>query len=194
MKYRAFLIFGAPGSGKGTQGRILGSIPGFFHLACGDVFRALDLRTELGKAFMEYSSRGELVPDDITIQLWQNHLQNMVTLGRFKPEVDHLVLDGIPRNVHQSQILESDLVVKKIFHLSCPNREMLVERMRRRALKDNRLDDANEDIIRARLKKYQDESKPMLDYYGPEKTVDLDATQYPYEVLREILKHVDTAA
>ncbi len=193
MKYRAFLIFGAPGSGKGTQGRILGSIPGFYHLACGDVFRALDLRTQLGRAFMEYSSRGELVPNDLTIQLWQNHLQNMVTLGRFKPEVDHLVLDGIPRNLEQAQILESDLLVKKIFHLSCPNREMLVERMRRRALKDNRLDDANEEIIRARLKKYQDESKPMLDYYGAEKTVDLDATQFPYEVLRRILEHVNTA-
>jgi adenylate kinase len=193
MKYRAFLIFGAPGSGKGTQGRILGSIPGFYHLACGDVFRALDLRTQLGRAFMEYSSRGELVPNDLTIQLWQNQLQNMVTLGRFKPEVDHLVLDGIPRNLEQAQILESDLLVKKIFHLSCPNREMLVERMRRRALKDNRLDDANEEIIRARLKKYQDESKPMLDYYGAEKTVDLDATQFPYEVLRRILEHVNTA-
>ena len=142
---------------------------------------------------MEYSSRGELVPNDLTIQLWQNHLQNMVTLGRFKPEVDHLVLDGIPRNLEQAQILESDLLVKKIFHLSCPNREMLVERMRRRALKDNRLDDANEEIIRARLKKYQDESKPMLDYYGAEKTVDLDATQFPYEVLRRILEHVNTA-
>jgi adenylate kinase len=193
MKYRAFLIFGAPGSGKGTQGRILGSIPGFFHLACGDVFRSLDLRSELGAAFMEYSSRGELVPNDITIQLWQNHLQNMVTLGRFKPELDHLVLDGIPRNVEQARILDANLVVKKIFHLSCPNRDLLVERMRRRALKDNRLDDANEEIIRARLQKYQDESKPMLDYYGPDKTVNLDATEFPYEVLRRILEHVNTA-
>jgi adenylate kinase len=192
VKYRAYLIFGAPGSGKGTQGRILGAIPGFYHLACGDVFRALDLRTDLGRAFMEYSSKGELVPNDVTIQLWQNHLQNMVTLGRFKPELDHLVLDGIPRNVEQAKILEDNLVVKKIFHLSCPNREMLVERMRRRALKDNRLDDANEEIIRARLQKYQDESKPMLDYYGAVRTVDLDATQYPYEVLRKILEHVNT--
>lgn len=193
MEYRAYLIFGAPGSGKGTQGRILGAIPGFFHLACGDVFRSLDLRTELGRSFMEYSSRGELVPDNITIQLWQNHLQNMVTLGRFKPELDHLVLDGIPRNEAQARILEKDLIVKKVFHLSCPNRDLLVERMRRRALKDNRMDDANEDIIRARLKKYDQDSKPMLDYYGSDMIVDLDAMKYPYEVLREILKHIDTS-
>ena len=70
MKYRTYLIFGAPGSGKGTQGKILGSIPRFFHCACGDVFRQLDTRTEVGQAFMEYSSRGELVPDEVTVKLW----------------------------------------------------------------------------------------------------------------------------
>ena len=62
MAYRTILLFGAPGSGKGTQGKILGSIPGFFHCACGDVFRSLDLKTEIGQAFLAYSSRGELVP------------------------------------------------------------------------------------------------------------------------------------
>ena len=71
MKYRTYLFFGAPGSGKGTQGKILGTIPRFFHFACGDVFRALDTRTPLGQAFLSYSSRGELVPDDITVQLWK---------------------------------------------------------------------------------------------------------------------------
>ncbi|MDZ4788217.1 MAG: nucleoside monophosphate kinase [Blastochloris sp.] len=192
MEYRAFLIFGAPGSGKGTQGKILGTIPGFFHLACGDVFRSLDLRSEVGRAFIEYSSRGELVPNDITIKLWKNHLANMVTLGRFKPDLDHLVLDGIPRNLEQARILEGDINVKKVFHLDCPNRELLVERMRRRALKDNRFDDANEDIIRVRLQKYLEETKPVLDYYGTAKTVDVDAMKYPYEVLREILKHIHT--
>ena len=61
-KYRTYLIFGAPGSGKGTQGRTLGTIPRFFHCACGDVFRSIDTRTSLGKAFLEYSSRGSLFP------------------------------------------------------------------------------------------------------------------------------------
>ena len=66
-KFRTFLILGAPGSGKGTQGKVLGSIPRFHHLACGDVFRSLDTRTALGQKFVEYSSRGELVPDDVTV-------------------------------------------------------------------------------------------------------------------------------
>lgn len=70
-KKPAFLILGPPGSGKGTQGRILGSVPRFFHFACGDVFRSIDTRTALGKQFVDYSSRGELVPDELTIELWK---------------------------------------------------------------------------------------------------------------------------
>src|SRR4051794_38414392 len=57
MKYSTYLIFGAPGSGKGTQGKILGAIPRFFHCACGDVFRSLDTRTAIGQAFLDYSSK-----------------------------------------------------------------------------------------------------------------------------------------
>ena len=63
MRYKTILLFGAPGSGKGTQGKILGAIPGFFHTACGDIFRSLDLSSEMGRIAWEYSSRGELVPD-----------------------------------------------------------------------------------------------------------------------------------
>jgi adenylate kinase len=193
MKIRTYLIFGAPGSGKGTQGRVLGTIPGFFHLACGDVFRAPDLRSPVGKAFIDYSSRGHLVPDDITLAQWRMHLLNTITMGRFKPDIDHLVLDGIPRNVNQARLLEEDITVKKVFHLHCPDREALVERLRRRALKDNRFDDANDEIIRKRLETYELETRPVLDYYGPERTVKINAIHYPYEVLRSILEHVDTS-
>ena len=58
-KYRSVLVFGPPGSGKGTQGRALGTLPGFFHCACGDVFRSIDVHTELGAAFLSYSSKGQ---------------------------------------------------------------------------------------------------------------------------------------
>ena len=70
-RYKTVLIFGAPGSGKGTQGKALGSVPRFFHCACGDVFRSLDTRTKIGQAFLDYSSRGELVPAEVTVELWQ---------------------------------------------------------------------------------------------------------------------------
>lgn len=192
MKYRAFLLFGAPGSGKGTQGKIIGTIPGFFHMACGEVFRSMNLASEVGQAFLAHSSKGQLVPDDITVRLWSEHLEKMIALGRFKPEIDHLVLDGIPRNVHQAEMLKESLIVKKVFHLSCPDRKKLVERLQRRALKENRVDDANEDLIRERLKIYEDETKPVLEFYGKDYIVDVDASFFPYEVLRDILEHVET--
>ena len=63
MKFRTILLFGAPGAGKGTQGKILGTIPNFFHCACGEVFRSLQSDSALGPTFIDYSGRGQLVPD-----------------------------------------------------------------------------------------------------------------------------------
>jgi len=182
MKYSTYLFFGAPGSGKGTQGKILGTIPRFFHFACGDVFRALDTRTQLGQAFLEYSSRGELVPDDITVQLWKARIADHVGAHMFKPDIDALVLDGIPRNVGQARIMEQIIDVRKVFHLACPDRAALVSRLRKRALKDNRFDDASEDVIRRRLQTYEEESKPALEFYGPGLIKEVDAIQSAVKV------------
>lgn len=190
MKYRTYLIFGAPGAGKGTQGKILGAIPRFFHLACGDVFRSLDTRTQIGQAFMEYSSRGHLVPDEITVKLWMARIADMVGSHTFKPDIDSLILDGIPRNVRQAEIMQEMIDVKRVFHLSCPDRQALVTRLKKRALKENRFDDANEETIRRRLATYDAESKPLLEFYGPELTRCIDATQPPVRVLLDILKSV----
>ena len=165
-KYCTYLIFGAPGSGKGTQGRTLGTIPRFFHCACGDVFRSIDTRTPLGKAFLEYSSKGKLVPDEITVELWRVSIQLCVDSHQFQPDIDYLVLDGIPRNLCQADLMDPFIDVKKVFHLSCPDRDKIVERLKKRAIKDNRLDDANEEVIRQRLETYEHESKPLLDHYG----------------------------
>src|ERR1051325_5294282 len=97
-KYRTILLFGAPGSGKGTQGKILGSIPNFFHCACGDVFRNLTIENELGRTFIEYSSRGELVPDDVTIRLWRQSIEASQATHRFNPNREMLLLVGITPN------------------------------------------------------------------------------------------------
>ena len=190
MRWRAILLFGAPGSGKGTQGKILGTIPGFCHLSCGDVFRGMDLRTKVGQAFLKYSSAGKLVPDDVTVDLWRQHMSNLVTLGKFKPEIDHLVLDGIPRNASQAKLLESDLQVDALFHLVCHDRAKLAERLKRRALRDNRLDDASDKVIHDRLITYETETKPVLEYYGEKKVKLIDAEQFPFEVTRDILIQV----
>lgn len=185
-KYQTYLIFGAPGSGKGTQGRALGTVPGYFHCACGDVFRTLDLATPLGRTFLEYSSRGELVPDEFTLKLWKVRIEQSVEARAFHPEHDFLVLDGIPRNVEQARLLEDIIRVRLVFHLSCPDRSRLVARLKRRALRDNRLDDASEEVISRRLETYEDESRPVLEHYGENRIVHLDATQSPVDVLAAI--------
>ena len=185
--YRTYLLFGAPGSGKGTQGKALGTVPRFYHCACGDVFRSIDTRTKLGQAFIYYSGRGELVPDELSLELWKESILGAVETHRFKPELDTLVLDGIPRNLKQAELMKSRIEVLRIFHLSCPERSTLVERLKKRALKDNRLDDANESVIRKRLETYEMETKPVLSYYDPALIHEIDATRSPARVLWEIL-------
>lgn len=190
MKYRTYLIFGAPGSGKGTQGKILGTIPRFFHCACGDVFRSLDTRTPVGQAFLEYSSKGQLVPDEITVKLWMARIADTVGAHTFKPDLDALVLDGIPRNVRQAEIMQEMIDVQKVFHLACPDRDALIGRLKKRALKENRFDDANEEVIRRRLVTYDAESKPVIDFYGPDLTCTIDATRPPVRVAYDILSSI----
>jgi len=187
MNYRTILLFGAPGAGKGTQGKLLGTIPNYFHCACGDVFRSLKADSEIGRVFLEYSSRGELVPDAPTIELWHEFIEATTRSGRFHPEQDTLVLDGIPRNVRQAKILKGTLDVIAIFNLGSPHREILVQRLQRRALKENRLDDANLDVIRSRLKTYERESCPVLEFYDSKIVHDIDASQKPEKVLFDIL-------
>jgi adenylate kinase len=191
MRYRTYLLFGAPGSGKGTQGKTLGTIPRFFHCACGDVFRSIDTRTKVGRAFLEYSSKGQLVPDEITVELWKARIDSMVDGHSFKPDIDILILDGIPRNLGQAKIMDDLIDVEKVFHLSCPDRDKLFYRLKKRALKDNRLDDANEDVIRRRLALYETESKPVLGYYGKDRITCIDATQPPAMVLLRILESIN---
>ncbi len=190
QRYRTILLFGAPGAGKGTQGKILGQVPGFYHLSCGDVFRNIDMGTPLGKIFMEYSSKGLLVPDEPTIQMWHKNMEARTILGIYKPHVDLLVLDGIPRNVHQARLLDKYIKVLKIIHLVCPNKEKMMERLRRRALKENRVDDAREDVIRKRWAVYEEETYPVLEHYPKHLVAEVDAMDSPGGVLTKCLEIV----
>lgn len=186
--YRAFLLFGAPGAGKGTQGKILGSIPGYHHFACGDAFRNLTIESQLGQVFIEYSSRGKLVPDEPTIELWRREMEASVTSGRFNPGNDALVLDGLPRNPRQAEMLKGILDVKAVFYLTCSDMDKMVDRLQRRALRENRLDDANLSIIRSRLETYENETKPVIDYYGAGLVHQINSAQPPTKVLMDILE------
>jgi adenylate kinase len=187
MRYRTILLFGAPGSGKGTQGKIIGQIPGFHHSASGDIFRTLDLQSETGRKFWEYAGRGELVPDEFTISLWKQFIKGVELVNQFHPESEFLVLDGIPRNIKQANLLDDTLEVVAVIYLRADLSKM-VERLRRRALKENRFDDASDEVIRRRLEVYERETKPVLDFYPKEIVHQIDATMSQIRVLHEILK------
>lgn len=189
-RFQTILLFGAPGAGKGTQGKILGEIPGFYHLSCGEVFRTLDMSSKIGRTFQEYSSKGKLVPDDVTIAMWHQNMHARTVLSDYKPHVDLLVLDGIPRNVRQAKILKNHLDVLEIIHLVCPDKEEMIKRLRRRALKENRVDDAKEEVIRNRWDVYEKETFPVLEYYPSRIIREVDATGSPARVLEHILEWV----
>ena len=185
--YKTILLFGAPGSGKGTQGKILGAIPGFFHSSTGDIFRSLDLQSEAGRTVSEYASKGLLAPDALTIKIWKQYIRGMELINSFHPETEIVVLDGLPRSVEQAKLLEETIDVLKVIHLQADLAKM-VERLRRRALKENRVDDANESVIQRRFDVYQRETKPVLDYYAGDRIVNINAAQSQVRVLSEIIR------
>jgi adenylate kinase len=187
MKLRTVVLFGAPGAGKGTQGKILAAIPHFYHFSCGDVFRNLSSESDLGAIFIDYSSRGQLVPDEPTIRLWRHNIEAAEHDGRFMPKADTLILDGIPRNLRQAEMMHDLLDVRCVIYLSCPDMSKLVARLQRRALRENRLDDANIDVISHRLETYERETRPVLEFYGADLVRTIDSTQSPIDVLRNIL-------
>ena len=107
--------------------------------------------------------------------------------GRFNPQTDSLILDGIPRNPRQAEMLKSVIDVRAVFYLTCSDMEKMVNRLQRRALRENRLDDANLEIIRNRLQTYERETRPVLDFYGPKLVHQIDSSQAPTKVLSDIL-------
>jgi adenylate kinase len=184
------LLFGAPGVGKGTQGAVLGRIPGFFHFAMGDAFRSLDPNSELGKVAAGYSSRGELVPDEVTIQLWKESMAAHIREGRYTPGKDLLVLDGVPRSVRQVELLRDQIDVLCVVHLACTTdeaREEMFNRLRNRALEQDRADDAKEEVISRRWNVYHAETQPVLEQYPEELIANIDPMGTPAEVVGRVL-------
>jgi adenylate kinase len=94
--------------------------------------------------------------------------------------------------VEQARHMEEHIEVLKVFHLSCPDRTELARRLRKRALKDNRFDDANEAVIQQRFATYEAETKPILDYYAGDRIMPIDASQAPAKVLYDILGGIMT--
>lgn len=187
QRYKTVLLFGAPGAGKGTQGQLLGNIPGFYHLSTGDMFRSLDRDSEMGRTFARYSEKGELVPDELTIQLWECYTRERIEAGDYDPGKQLLVLDGLPRTTEQAKLIQSMIEVLGVIHLNAVNKEAMVQRLRERALKQNRADDAKEEVIRNRLEIYERDTRPVLDQYDPSIVHEIDALGTMAVVLMHVL-------
>ena len=179
-------MFGYPGCGKGTQGVVLGTIPNLVHLAMGDIFRALDKHSDIGKEFLSYSTKGLLVPDELTVRVFRHHLEEQTAAGRIKPDYHTLILDGIPRTTRQVQLLEDLVEVKRIVHLKMDDKEALVRRLSARAAKQNRPDDADRNVILNRIEVYEKETQPVLDAYPKRLIRNVNADQHPLAVLRDV--------
>ncbi len=187
--YPCALVFGVPGAGKGTQGEILTKVPGFFHLSSGVIFRKLDAHSEEGKIVREFSARGELAPDDVTIKIFLNWLESQRAAERFRPQEQLLLLDGIPRNINQCEILEKYIDVKLLLHFVCYDEEAMIARIRRRAVLENRTDDANESVTRKRFEVYHRETAPVLDYYK-DVVKEVDCAKIQADVLSQSLDYL----
>jgi adenylate kinase len=186
-KYRTILLFGMPGSGKGTQGAVLGQLPDLVHVSCGDIFRKLPKYGALGREIVRYTSQGAMVPDDLTVRIWERHIKILELQELLLPDQHTLILDGLPRSYAQAERLDEVLNVIQIFHLNISDTHKARERLKARALRENRLDDINDEVIDRRLQTYYEETVQTLSFYDRSMIYEIDATQSPVDVLRDVV-------
>lgn len=187
---KAILIFGPPGAGKGTLGKFLSSAGNHFHLSSGDIFRGLAPETPAGKLYYRYASKGHLLPDEATVQIWHNYVEGLIATNRYSPHQQLLLLDGIPRTIGQAQLLKKHLNILKIIVLETSDNQALIRRMKRRALIEGRMDDHDEKVLKTRMEVYEKETLALLSHY-PNKIISrFDASQRPLEVLRDVLSEL----
>ena len=160
------VIFGAPGSGKGTQSEKLIEKYGLHHISTGDVLRAeIKKGTELGKTAQAYIDKGQLIPDDLMVSILASVYDS---LGE-----DHVgtIFDGFPRTIPQAEALKAMLAERKhcvsaMIELDVPEDE-LTKRLLLRGQMSGRADD-NEETIKNRLKVYHSQTQPLIEWYDKE--------------------------
>jgi adenylate kinase len=158
------ILFGPPGSGKGTQAEKLIAQYNLFHISTGDMFRyELSNNTELGQLARSYMEKGQLVPDSVTIAMLEKRVED-------NPDVKGFIFDGFPRTIAQAEALDSFLTSKGqsitgLVELSVDEDE-IVKRVLLRGKTSGRADDNDESIIRKRIAVYRNETTPVADHYG----------------------------
>lgn len=189
-RYNTILLFGMPGSGKGTQGAILNGLPSLIHVSMGDIFRKIPRHGKIGREIEQYTSQGLMVPDDLTVRIFERHLMILEMQEMLISDVHTLVLDGLPRTYSQAERLDSIIDVVQIFHLKITDTKQAMDRLRARALSENRLDDMSDDVIHRRLQTYYDETFKTLSFYKSDLICDVDASRRAVDVLRDIVNRL----
>ncbi len=160
------ILFGPPGSGKGTQSENLIEKYGLNHISTGDILRAeIKNETELGKEAKGYIDAGKLVPDETVI----NMLAKKVDEG-LGNNAKGFIFDGFPRTIPQAEALD-DMMETKNLEIDCllaleVGKEELVKRILNRGKTSGRSDDTDEGIIQQRVEEYENKTAPIADYYG----------------------------
>lgn len=164
------ILFGPPGSGKGTQSERLIAKYGLKHLSTGDLLRSeIGAKTELGLAAKNFMDKGQLVPDEVVIDMINAALDN-------NPQANGFLFDGFPRTTAQAEALDK-LLSKKNTEIAIVlalqvSKEELVKRLLNRGITSGRSDDVNEDIIRARIEEYERKTTAVAEYYKQFNKVD----------------------
>lgn len=158
------ILFGPPGSGKGTQSKNLIDKYGLIHLSTGDLLRSeREEKTPLGLEASKFIDQGLLVPDEVVIGMISSKLDA-------NPDARGFIFDGFPRTNAQAEALDKLLALKKtaisnVLSLEVPEDE-LIARLLNRGITSGRTDDANEEIIRARIVEYHNKTAPVADHYA----------------------------
>ena len=161
------ILFGPPGAGKGTQSKKLLEKYNLVHLSTGDIFRSeLKNDTELGKEARRYMDKGELVPDSVVINMIKGHIEKHLSGNGF-------IFDGFPRTTAQAEALDKmmndfNLSISGMIALTADDNE-LINRLQKRAEIEGRKDDADINIIKNRLKVYNNETAIVKNHYEKQK-------------------------
>ena len=186
------VILGPPGAGKGTQAKRISAEAGIPHIATGDMLReAMAAGTELGLRVKPIYDAGELVPDDLMIDLIRERIEQ-------DDVEDGFVLDGFPRTMAQAEALddmlrEIDRPITVVLQLDVPE-DVCVERLSKRAQEEGRIDDTPE-AIRTRLSLYRRETEPVIEHYRAQGNLVVIHGDRPVdEVFSEIQDALEQAA
>jgi adenylate kinase len=185
------VLIGPPGAGKGTQAKMLEQSLRLPQVSTGDLFRHnLKNHTELGKLAQAYMDKGELVPDAVTVAMVKDRLS--------QADASHgAIMDGFPRTQTQADAFNELLAELGGQIAVAPNivvnREELVRRLLKRSQIEGRVDDS-EDTIRNRMRVYEEQTKPLLDYYEQRGlVVDVNGEQSIEAVQRDLLRVIEQA-